>query len=167
MNVSLANNNIDSEFIPTWVKHIPFLFSIFALAFSYYFYSSLTKFSYDLVLNNTKIKDVFGFFNKKWLFDLIYNNILVKGVLTLSYKGTFKSIDRGLLEFFGSQGVVSAFSFLSKKVSSFQTGYIYTYAFVFAVGLFLTVIVAVGFFYAFLGLVITGFLFYLVKKILF
>lgn len=46
-----------------------------------------------------------------------------------------KSIDKGLLEFLGPLGLLNFFREASRKASSFQSGLIYHYAFVFLTGL--------------------------------
>lgn len=48
-----------------------------------------------------------------------------------------KSIDKGFLEFLGPLGLVYFFKNASFRASSFQSGLIYHYAFVFLVGLLL------------------------------
>lgn len=100
------NTTFEAEFIPVYIKHIPFVLSLAGMFISFYFYSMAGKFSLDL-LQSSLVKFLFAFFNKKWLFDLIYNTILVKFTLNVGYKGTFKSIDRGFLEVYWSYRVAA------------------------------------------------------------
>lgn len=77
---------------------------------------------------------MFSFFSKKWYFDLVYNRYLVDFFFKLAYRGTFKSIDKGLLEHFGPSGVQKLFYKLSYYFHVFQTGYVYSYTFLTVVG---------------------------------
>lgn len=57
------------------------------------------------------------------------------GTIKFGYNVFVKSIDKGLLEFLGPLGLTSFFHNASFRVSNFQTGLIYHYAFVFLLGL--------------------------------
>lgn len=122
-----VNTAYEAEFLPVYIKHIPFILSISGMFISFYFYST-KAFSGLLLLKNKFIMFVFVFFNKKWLFDLIYNNLIVKNVLNVAYKGTFKAIDRGFLEIYGATGLQRNFLSISEMVSKTQSGYIFNYA---------------------------------------
>jgi len=65
------------------------------------------------------------FIANKWCFDLINNNSIVDYLMRLSYKISFKLIDRGFIEMFGSTGLSRLFQESSKNYSFIQTGYIY------------------------------------------
>jgi len=67
------------------------------------------------------------FIANKWCFDLINNNSIVDYLMRLSYKISFKLIDRGFIEMFGSTGLSRLFQESSKNYSFIQTGYIYHY----------------------------------------
>lgn len=105
-SIGSLNTSFEAEFIPTYIKHIPFVLSLAGMFISFYFYSLASKLFLDL-LQFSWIRFIFAFFNKKWLFDLIYNNVIVKFTLTVGYKGTFKTIDRGFLEVYWSYGVAA------------------------------------------------------------
>lgn len=48
---------------------------------------------------------VYNFFNRKWLFDKIYNQNISVNFLQMNYKYSYQFIDRGFLEFFGPWGL--------------------------------------------------------------
>ena len=48
---------------------------------------------------------------------------------------SFRGLDKGIIEILGPYGVVSTFAPLMKKISKFQTGYIYHYAFIMLIGI--------------------------------
>lgn len=64
----------------------------------------------------------------------------MSSTLKLGYKIFVKSIDKGVLEFLGPLGLSFFFKTLSLRISTFQTGLLYHYAFVFLVGLMLLLI---------------------------
>lgn len=130
------NTFYEAEFLPVYIKHIPFILSLSGMFLSFYFYSKKSYFGLSL-LHNKIILFIFAFFNKKWLFDLIYNNLIVKGILNLAYKGTFKAIDRGFLEVYGSTGLQRNVLSLSEMVSKTQSGYIFNYASLMVTGIVL------------------------------
>jgi len=64
----------------------------------------------------------------------VYNNFIVKPILKFSNNVTYKSIDRGLVELLGPQGLATTFSTLAKNISLLQSGIIYNYAFIIFIG---------------------------------
>jgi NADH-ubiquinone oxidoreductase chain 5 len=82
-----------------------------------------------------KVYYFYLFLVKKWYFDVIYNEFLVKNVTSFGYFISFKSIDRGLLELMGPLGIIRILKILTKKASLFQTGLIYHYIFFIVLGL--------------------------------
>jgi len=117
----------EAEFLATSIKHVPFFISLFGMGLALLVYHYFMEASY-VSLQKSSIRTWYSFFNKKWLFDLIYNRVVVSGILYTGYVGTFKSIDRGFLEAFGSTGLRAFFSRLSANSSGLQSGYIYNYA---------------------------------------
>jgi NADH-ubiquinone oxidoreductase chain 5 len=122
-------NIIDAEFIPVYVKWIPFLASIsgsFSSVFLYHFFSrSLFK----LYTSSNILSSIYVFFNKKWFFDRLQNELLVSSLLKIGYDTTYKLIDKGLIEVFGPSGLAKSGLNLSKQVSFLQSGKINQYAF--------------------------------------
>jgi NADH-ubiquinone oxidoreductase chain 5 len=75
-------------------------------------------------------RDIFYFLNRKWFFDRIYNEWLAQPALWFGYTITFKTLDKGGLEFFGPAGVTALGKELAHRFSRFQTGFLFHYAFV-------------------------------------
>lgn len=75
------------------------------------------------------------FLNKKWYFDKLYNEYVNKPLVSFGYFVSFRTIDKGIVEMLGPYGFVSSFSYLMKKISKLQTGFIYHYAFIMLVGI--------------------------------
>jgi NADH-ubiquinone oxidoreductase chain 5 len=130
-----------SEFLPIYIKLLPFFFSSFGiiLAIFVYNYSFTYIFRFFILFNNNFNiinKNIYFFFAKKWYFDLIYSKYIVKFFLYISHKFTFKLIDRGVIEYFGPLSLVRKIFLLSNSVIKVQTGYLYHYFIIFILGFF-------------------------------
>jgi len=132
---------IDAEFIPYHIKLFPVILSIFGAMSAIILYSYFTYFIYKLKKNSFG-KTFYSFLNKKWYFDTIFNSYIVKNVLDFGYNISFKTLDRGLIEFIGPFGLVISIKNIMKTVSQFHSGHIYHYAFV----MFISLILLFGFF---------------------
>jgi proton-translocating NADH-quinone oxidoreductase chain L len=132
----LPKNNlfIESEFIPSYVKLVPTVFSfagaILAIVLNHYYASMM----YYNALSPVGLK-LYAFLNKKWYFDKFYNECINKPLVSFGYFVSFRTMDKGVVEMFGPYGAVNTFSGLMKSASKLQTGYIYHYAFVMLGGL--------------------------------
>ena len=114
----------ESEFIDTSIKLIPVILSLFGSILAVV----LNKFYPTLLLKikiNSFFKKIYFFFSKRWYFDKISNDIIVKGLMQFGYNTTFKILDRGIIEMFGPYGLMITLTNISKKISLFQTGNIY------------------------------------------
>jgi len=132
----LPNNcyYIEAEFLPFYIKLIPFIMTVLGIFFAIMIYSVYEKKFVTLIFYK-KVYYFYLFLVKKWYFDVIYNEFLVKNVTSFGYFISFKSIDRGLLELMGPLGIIRILKILTKKASLFQTGLIYHYIFFIVLGL--------------------------------
>ena len=124
---------LESEFLPASVKNFPVIISIIGGVLSLVLYHYFPKMFY-VVDRVSVFRDIYVFFNKKWLFDVVYNHYIVKSVLNFGYRFSFMSLDRGLVEIVGPTGLVRVFKQMSARVSGMQSGYIYNYVFVIIIG---------------------------------
>jgi len=129
-NVSL----VESEFIPAWIKLIPVMFSITGAILAFVLYTFYAKFLYQFKISNIG-RTLYGFLSKKWYFDKIYNDFIVKSFFDFGYNISFKALDRGIVEVIGPYGIVKTVNNLTRIITNLQSGYIYHYAFVMFVGL--------------------------------
>ncbi len=131
---------IDSEFIPFYIKLIPLIFSFSGIGLGYWLYTNNISLLFDLK-QYKPVRFLTEFFSKKWFFDIIYNWFAARVALNFGYKISFKTLDRGLFEFFGTLGAMKSLTNLSNKVTNLQSGYIYHYALIIVLGLcgFLTI----------------------------
>jgi NADH-ubiquinone oxidoreductase chain 5 len=120
---------LQSEFLPYYIKSIPVIFSILGATLSYYAYLVFYRLLYKLNISSLGIQ-LYTLFNKKYFVDIIYNEFIVKKLLSFGYNVTFKLFDRGFIELIGPYGLSTSLLKLTNKFSKLQSGYIYHYAFI-------------------------------------
>jgi NADH-ubiquinone oxidoreductase chain 5 len=120
------SNIIESEFIPIFYKLMPLVFSLSGATASYVLYSA---FQYDLFrLKLTRIGNLgYHFLNKKWWFDKFYNEYIAQTALSFGYHGSYKTVDRGIIEILGPHGISNAIFKTAFILNKFHTGFIYHY----------------------------------------
>lgn len=129
---------IDAEFIPHPIKLLPVILSLIGASLAWLLNSSYGYFLYELKANRLG-RDFYTFFNKRWLFDKIYNDIVGRCVLSFGYNISFKALDKGIIEILGPYGISKVVRNLSDRISGLQTGYIYHYAFIMIIGVIVLV----------------------------
>lgn len=125
---------LDTEFaVPTLFKLLPFILtvslSIISLVIAEFFPKQvikfkLTKFGYN----------VFSFFNQRFYMELFYNRFITDKLLKLGGQTT-KVLDKGSIELLGPFGLEKGLIYMSKTISSLDTGVITSYALYILVGL--------------------------------
>jgi NADH-ubiquinone oxidoreductase chain 5 len=130
---------IDAEFLPFSIKVIPFVVSVFGSIASILIYHKLTRLLFNLCIFNKFFKNIYTFFNKKWFFDKLQNNIFVSFLLRFGYNISYKLIDKGFVEFLGPTGLSYNILNISRKSKIFQSGKINQYAFMIFFFIFLFV----------------------------
>ena len=124
----------EAEFLPHSIKMIPVIFSVSGMVLAHILYSMTPlKILYNFKMTSFGLA-FYNFFNRKWFFDKVYNEYLNQGVLYIGYDGTYKVVDRGIIEFFGPFGLSNVLYNSKLNVSRLQTGLIYHYTFVMLVG---------------------------------
>ena len=121
-------NTVDSEFITHMFKILPVLVSLLGVLLAFFSYTL-----YNAPLFHLKIsylgKRFYHLFNKKWFFDKFYNEYVGQFGFNFGYSISYKTIDRGVFEITGPMGLSSVFTKKASRLSKFQTGFIYHYAF--------------------------------------
>jgi NADH-ubiquinone oxidoreductase chain 5 len=117
--INPLNISIDEEFLPTSIKLLPTILSISALILAYEYYILIDPFRSSLEYNKFFL-NFYYFFNKKWLFDRVYNNLLVEKGYYHTFFGTYVSFDRGLLEKIGPQFFETNYKTISNFIIYFQ-----------------------------------------------
>ena len=118
---------IDAEFLPTIVKLLPVICSIFGLVLAFVIYHFNLYAFYKLKISWIGVI-LYNFLNRKWFFDKVYHELISQNILYISYFKTYKLIDRGIIEILGPYGLSIIFSNFSFRLSKLHTGYIYNYS---------------------------------------
>jgi NADH-ubiquinone oxidoreductase chain 5 len=131
---------LDTEFaVPVLFKLLPLIFtitfSILALIFSEFLPESLINFKFSRLGYN-----IFGFFNQRFLVEMIYNKYITNLVLRLGGQTT-KVLDKGSIELLGPWGLELGLIKLSKNISSLSTGIVTTYALFILIGIITYILV--------------------------
>jgi NADH-ubiquinone oxidoreductase chain 5 len=134
---------IEAEFsLNPLIKLLPAIISFLGAFLAVYFYHyggqpqfliNLTTGEKGKVRNNFFIK-LYGFFNGKYYFDVLYNHLLVSKGLKLGYKIS-KEIDRGAIELIGPYGLSNNLYNTGINIAKLDTGIITTYSLYITIGL--------------------------------
>ena len=125
---------VESEYIPQGVKMIPLFCGAFGAWFAYCINVSETMFTYQLKTSYLG-RVLYTFLNKRWLFDKVYNAFIGLPTLNFGYQVSFRSLDKGLLEWVGPSGVLTTVPMIARRISHVHSGYVYNHAFVILIGL--------------------------------
>jgi NADH-ubiquinone oxidoreductase chain 5 len=117
---------LESEFLPTYIKLIPTLFSLAGGIFAVFVYF-ISEGIFNFVMSYSFVRNFYIFFAKRWFFDIFYSERVAKPFLNFGYYVTFRYLDRGLIELVGPYGLARLSRFLSEKVSTVGSGYLYHY----------------------------------------
>ena len=155
----LNNQMIDAEFLPTFFKILPVIFSFSGLFGAFYLYFFKFKFLYNLKISEYGLY-FYNFLNRKWYFDKLYYEFINQYILKIGYTVTYRIIDKGLIELCGPYGLITIFSFLSQRIIHLQTGYIFHYSLLMLIStIFLIHLIFFSILYSFNSITILLFLF--------
>jgi NADH-ubiquinone oxidoreductase chain 5 len=123
---------LESEFLPFYIKQIPFIFSLSGIFVIFFFNLCFNKIRQKIQFKSFKycLYYFYSFFSYKWYIDVLYNKYIVKYFFHISYS-YLKNIDRGLIELFGPLGIIRFISFFVNFFKFLQTGLLYNYMFLF------------------------------------
>nr|UUL99665.1 NADH dehydrogenase subunit 5 [Prunus salicina] len=137
----LPKNEIlaESEFAaPTITKLIPIPFSTSGASVAYNVNPVADQFQ-RAFQTSTFCNRLYSFFNKRWFFDQVLNDFLVRSFLRFGYEVSFEALDKGAIEILGPYGISYTFRRLAERISQLQSGFVYHYAFAMLLGLTLFV----------------------------
>ena len=131
---------LESENMLGSAKSVPIACSALGLCIALSLHSTKkgTQLSYALKTSSEGRK-AYTFLNKRWLFDKVLNDQVGEKTLSLGYFTSFRTLDKGFIEYFGPTGAVLVTEHLAKRVSTLQSGLIHHYALVMLCGLALFV----------------------------
>lgn len=131
-------NVIDAEFLPARIKLVPVLLSLGGGISAFILYSFMGNVLYQWKMSSLG-RQMYRFFNRKWLFDGIYTRFISQGVLHHGYRRTYQKVDRGLLELLGPMGISNWCYRRAQGLSQFQSGDVAHYISVMLFGLLIVV----------------------------
>nr|WNH36776.1 NADH dehydrogenase subunit 5 [Gastrodia sp. BS-2023] len=136
----LPKNEIlaESEFAaPTITKLIPILFSTSGASIAYNVNPVADQFQRALK-TSPFCNRLYTFFNKRWFFDQVLNDFLVRSFLRFGYSVSFQALDKGAIEILGPYGISYTFRRLAERISQLQSGFHYAFAILLGSTLFVT-----------------------------
>lgn len=116
----------DIEFLNVEYKLLPLCLTLFGLLLAYFLYG-YNSWEYVIVKKVSFFVKTATFFNKKWYFDRLYNQIFVQKILNKSYYYFYQNVDRGLIEKIGPFGLVTGIRKISDNIREYQTGQVLDY----------------------------------------
>ena len=135
---------IEAEFsLNPLIKLLPAIISFLGAftAVYFYHYGGQPQFLINLTSSKEEKADkknlfikLYGFFNGKYYFDVLYNHLLVSNGFKLGYKIS-KEIDRGTIELIGPYGLSNNLYNTGLNIAKLDTGIITTYSLYITIGL--------------------------------
>jgi NADH-quinone oxidoreductase subunit L len=117
--------------VPTWVKWAPFAVMALGLYLAWNSYLRNPGIPAAFV---ARYRDLHAFLLNKWYFDELYDGLFVRPAQWLG-RLFWKGGDENIIDRFGPNGSATAVAFASRMAVRFQSGYLYSYAFVMLLGL--------------------------------
>ena len=123
---------IEAEFSLTlFTKLLPTLLSFAGAVIALILYLNKPEILNNL-LKSLTIRKLYNLFNKKYYFDIIYNQFIFNKGFKLGY-AVSKQLDRGVIELVGPYGLSYYFSGIAKNIAKLDSGMITTYALYFTI----------------------------------
>jgi NADH-ubiquinone oxidoreductase chain 5 len=119
---------IDSEFLSSFIKNIPLLFTCLGAFFSLLLICCY-NISKDFVFEQKTLKQggrfFYKFLNKKWYFDQLVNEFVAVKLMNFGYFSSFQTFDKGFIEKIGPSGFTTSFFSFSSNQLTLLTVFIY------------------------------------------
>ena len=121
-------NYFDAEFVVLFYKSLPVNLSILGVISAFLLYTYFFKFLFLFKISFLG-KKIYNFFNRKWFFDKIYNELFGQFFFKFGYSISYKFVDRGIFEILGPTGLTMFFSRIASHIHKIQSGYLYHFTF--------------------------------------
>jgi ABC-type multidrug transport system fused ATPase/permease subunit len=72
----------------------------------------------------------YKFLSKKWHFDQLLNELVGHKIMTFGYRISFQTLDKGVIEKYGSLGSSANLNRLSENAVSLHSGFLFHYLFI-------------------------------------
>jgi NADH-quinone oxidoreductase subunit L len=117
--------------VPLWVKWAPFAVMVLGLYLAWNSYLRNPAIPAAFV---ARYRDLHAFLLNKWYFDELYDAVFIRPAMWFG-RLFWKGGDEAIIDRFGPNGSAAAIAFGSRMAVRFQSGYLYSYAFVMLLGL--------------------------------
>ena len=117
--------------VAAWVKLLPVAAAVSGIGAAYVFYQLRPSWPHAV---SQKLQGLYQFFYNRWYFDQVYNFAFVSGSLKAA-SILWRRVDQQVIDDYGPNGVARLSRRVAGQFSSWQTGFIYHYAFVMLIGL--------------------------------
>lgn len=118
---------IEAEFgLPQIIKLLPAIGTFAGAGLALYLYHVQQVFTIQLT-DSALGRSLYKFFNGKYYIDVVYNHYIMYKGLSVGYTIS-KTLDRGIIELLGPQGLSTSFTSSSKSIAKFDTGNLTDYA---------------------------------------
>jgi NADH-quinone oxidoreductase subunit L len=122
--------------VPTWVKLLPTIAGGLGILLAYVFYLWQTGLPAKV---SAAFKPLHTLFFRKWFFDELYDAVFVKNSLRLG-RAFWKGGDQATIDGYGPDGVASLSRKIGHALSSFQSGFLFQYAFIMVAGVIIVLL---------------------------
>jgi NADH-quinone oxidoreductase subunit L len=119
-----------AEHVPALISYLPTIVGLGGITLAYVMYMFAPGIPAFLARN---MQGLYQFVYNKWYVDELYDFLFVKPAFKLG-RGFWQGGDGALIDGVGPDGVAAAVVGVAKKVSAFQSGYLYHYAFAMLIG---------------------------------
>jgi NADH-quinone oxidoreductase subunit L len=125
-------NNVlhDYHYVPTWVKWSPFVVMALGFVTAYYMYVRRPHIPKELAEQH---EGLHKFLLNKWYVDEIYGFLFVRPAMRLGHF-LWKRGDGTVIDGYGPDGIAARVRATTARINSWQTGYVYHYAFAMLIG---------------------------------
>lgn len=121
--------------VPFWVKKLPIVVGLFGILFAYFVYLWREGIAARIT---TMFAPLHRLFFNKWYFDEIYDRLFVQKAWSLGRVFSKKG-DRKIIDGLGPDGISGLSVRFGGVLSKFQSGFLFQYAFIMIIGLFVLV----------------------------
>ena len=131
---------LNTEFaVPILFKLLPLIFTILLSVLAIILSEFIPKILISFKLSGLGY-NIFSFFNQRFFIEFLYNKYITDLVLKLGGQTT-KILDKGSVELLGPFGLENGLLFLSKSISTLDTGIITSYALYILIGLIFYILI--------------------------
>jgi NADH-quinone oxidoreductase subunit L len=117
--------------VSAWVKWLPVVAALAGIGAGYVFYQWRPSWPHAV---SQRLRGLYLLFYNRWYFDQVYNFAFVSGSLRVA-STLWRRVDQQMIDGYGPNGVARLSRRVAGRFSSWQTGFIYHYAFVMLIGL--------------------------------